>query len=347
MHALAKTEAAKGAIRPIETDPPRVAPGQVLLRSHGGGVCGTDVSIYHWYPPIAREYHPTLPLIMGHEFSGTVEEVGEGVEGVTVGQVMAVNPHVNCGACFFCNAGRHPLCENRRVMGCHIDGGWAEWVAVPRANLHALPDGVDPQVAALMEPFSVAVHAVCERVPCEPGDTVLVMGAGTIGLLHLLVARALGAGAVIVTGLTADRGRLALAEELGGIPVNVEERDLNRIVRGINPRGADVAYDTTGHAGATQPALEALRSGGRLAMVGLNHDDVTFDSLPLALDEKELVGCRAYNRNTWLKSTALLEGLAPEMKGLITHTLPFSEVEEAFALIERRECIKVVLQPDA
>lgn len=347
MRAVAKTRGVPGAIEVIDVPEPQPGPGQVRIRPLGGGICGTDVSIYHWYPALAQDYHPTWPLILGHEGAGTVEALGEGVTGLSPGDLVAVNPQLNCGVCVYCTAGRTSLCERYTVMGCHVNGGWAERVVAPAANVHALPAGIPPEAALLAEPLTVAVHSVAECVGVQPGDAVLVLGVGTVGLLHLLVCQAMGATRVIVAGLAADRGRLAVAEQLGALPVNVEAQSLEAIVRGVAPRGVDIAFDTTGQAQALQMAVGVMRKGGRLGLVGINHDAAPFDSLPVVLGEHELIGVRAYSRNTWHKSVALLEPLAPRMAPLITHRLPFSEAAEAIGMIERREGIKVVLQPDA
>jgi len=346
MRAVAKTRGEEGALEVIEVPEPQAGPGEVLIRPVGGGVCGTDVSIYHWYPGLARDYHPTWPLILGHESAGIVEAVGASVNGVAPGALVAVNPQTSCGACFHCNRGRTSICDQYRVMGCHINGGWAERVVVPATNVHPVPVGVEPTAALLAEPLTVAVHGVVERVRVQAGETVLVLGAGTMGLLHLLVAQAVGAARVIVAGLAADRGRLALAEELGAISVNLESQSLERVVRGERVHGADAAFDTTGHAEALAGLLGSVRKGGRVGLIGINHDAAPFDSLPVVLGEQELLGVRAYSRTTWDTSVALLERLAPAMQRLITHTLPFSEAGAAIGLIERRECIKVVLQAD-
>jgi len=347
MRAVAKVRPESGAMQVIEVDDPRPAPGQVLIHPLGSGVCGTDVSFYHWYRPVVDSYGPTLPLIMGHEIAGTVTALGEGVADLEPGRLVAVNPHTNCGKCFYCVSGRYVLCENRRIMGCHINGGWAEQVVAPRENVHPLPEGIDPMAAALMEPLTVAVHSVVDRVPVTVGDTVLVMGTGPMGLLHLLAARAVGARTVLVAGLEADRERLRLAEELGGLPLYAEREPVPRAVRRMNPRGADVAFDTTGDAEALHASLASLRKGGRLGMVGFSHGKTPFDTLPMVLDELDLIGCRAYNRDTWPRSVGVMEVVAPQVRRLVTHVLPFTEIDEAIRLIERRECVKVVLQPDA
>lgn len=347
MRAVAKTRGVPGALEVIDVPEPQVGPGQVRIRPLGGGICGTDVSIYHWYPGLAQDYHPDWPLILGHECAGTVEALGEGVSGLEAGDLVAVNPQLNCGTCVHCTAGRTSLCERYTVMGCHVNGGWAEHVLAPAANVHRLPPGLGPEAALLAEPLTVAVHSVAECVGLQPGDSVLVLGAGTVGLLHLLVCQALGAARVIVAGLAADRARLALAEQLGALPVNVEAQALEAVVRGVAPRGVDVAFDTTGHAAALQTALGPMRKGGRLGLVGINHEAAPLDTLPVVLGELELIGVRAYSRNTWHKSVALLERLAPRLPSLVTHRLPFSEAATAIGMIERREGVKVVLQPDA
>lgn len=345
MRAIAKTEAAPGHIAEIEVAEPALGPGQVLLRVSGGGLCGTDLAIRRWDADIAAEYAPAFPHILGHEFAGRVEAVAAGVDGIAIGAWAAVNPHVNCGRCFYCNSGRHALCVQRRIMGCHSPGGLAERIAVPADNVFVLPDGSDPNVAAVIEPLTVASHAVLERVPIAAGDVALVMGAGPVGLLHFLVARAAGAAAVVVAGVAADANRLALARQLGAITVDLENQDLDAVVRRVAPRGADVAYDASGHPAALAAALPALRRGGRLGLVGYCHASAPFHSLPVALDEKEIYGCRAYNRGTWVRSTALAAALTAELRQLVTHVLPFAEVDRAFTLLEQRACMKVVVLP--
>ena len=347
MRALAKIRPQPGSIEEIAIAEPQAAAGQVLIEVAAGGLCGTDLAIRRWDDDIAAEYAPDFPHVLGHEFVGRVKALGPGVGGLAAGQLVAVNPHVNCGRCYYCNLGRHALCEERRIMGCHIAGGLTERIAVPADNVFVLPDHSDPLAAALIEPLTVAAHAVLERVPLAAGDTVLVMGAGPVGLLHLLVARAAGAAEVIVAGVAADAGRLELAKQLGAVAVDQQAEDLQAAVRRVAPRGADVAYDASGHEAALEPALAALRRGGRLGLVGYCHAPAPFHSLPLALDEKEIFGCRAYYRETWLRSTTLAAGMAAELRQLVTHVLPYAEVGQAFELLDRRQCIKVVLCPEA
>ncbi len=346
MRAVAKLEGKPGAIAEVEAEAPVAGPGEVLIRVAAGGICGTDVHIYDWPEYIAKEYAPTFPVIMGHEFAGTVVETGEGAGEFAPGQAVAVNPHLYCGTCAFCTSGRSVLCDDRPIIGCNRNGGWAELASVPAANVHPLPEGVEPEIGALTEPLTVAVHTVLERVPTRPGDTVLITGPGPVGLLTLLVARQAGARHVAVAGTASDRSRLQLAEELGAIPIDVERQDPAAAVRAIAPAGADVAYETSGSPAALSSAIAAVRKGGRVALVGFADDPSPVDTLHMIVTEKELLGVRAYDRNTWLKSVPLLSVLAPDLRKLISHTLPFSEIERAIQMIRNRECMKVLLKPE-
>jgi len=345
MQAVAKTQAAPGSVEVVEVERPVAGPGEVLLRNVGGGVCGTDIGFWHWHDDMAREYKPRLPVVMGHEFGGHVAALGANVDDLAVGDLVAVNPHLTCGVCRHCTEGALQLCLNRAIMGLQANGGWAEYTVVPRRNVQILPPSTAPEVAALMEPLAVAVHAVNERCPTRPGDTVLVQGAGPVGLLHLLVARASGAREVIVTGLGADGERLALAEALGGIPINVEREDTAAAVKRIRPGGADVAYETSGGASALQGGLAALARGGRMALVGFCHAAFPFESMPVVLEEKEIYGCRAYNPATWRRAAALVGTLHDDLRKLVSHQLPITEANRAFELVEARQCLKVVLHP--
>ena len=281
---------------------------------------------------------------MGHEFAGRIVETGPGADAFQLGQAVAINPHLYCYKCHYCVIGRPVLCDNRPILGCHKDGGWAEYVAVPQKNCYPLPKGADPYLGALIEPLSVAVHA-CERVPVHVGDTVLIMGAGAAGLMHLLMAREAGAGQIAMAGLGVDKERLALARRYGAVTVNIEKEDLTGFVRKLNPRGADVAFETSGSPAALQPMVYALGKGGRGCLVGFCATSPEIDSFDMVIKEKELVGSRAYNKSTWELSTALFGKLLSELSQMVTHDLPFSEINHALDLITERACIKTIIHP--
>ena len=344
MKAVAKLRAEPGAMSVIEKEPPSRAPDEVLIRIGAGGICGTDVSIWKWREAVVGQYAPTFPVVVGHEFSGTVVEAPSGSK-LKPGAVVGINPQKGCGACRYCDLGRPTLCDSRRMMGGHIDGGWTEFVSVSEKQVHAVPEGIDPAVAPLLEPLNVAVHAVLERVPVRSGDIVAVIGAGPIGLLTGLVALHAGARDVMITGVGADAARLALAEQLGMIPVNVDERDAVAAVKALTPERADIVYETSGNAAVVPQMLDLAGKAGRIGLIGLCHGPSQVITTPAVLKELELIGSRGYNDTTWRLAMRVLPAIAGSLKPLITHELSFDEFETALQMVERREGLKIILRP--
>ncbi|KQT11599.1 zinc-dependent alcohol dehydrogenase [Ramlibacter sp. Leaf400] len=343
MKAVAKLKPEPGAMALIEVDPPQRAPGEVLVRISAGGICGTDVAIWKWHEAVVGQYAPSFPLIVGHEFAGTVVESDQAR--VPVGSVVAVNPQIACGHCRYCAMGRPTLCDDRRLMGGRIDGGWTDYVTVPAWNAHPLPAGTDPAVAPLLEPLSVATHAVMERLPVRAGDTVVVIGAGPIGLLCAMLALAAGASNVMVTGVAADAQRLQLAQRFGALPVDIDARDPVAVLRTLQADGADIVYETSGVASTLAQAVAMARRGGSVGLVGLCHGPSTLVSTPVVLKELALVGSRGYNGTTWPLMLDLLPRVEKQVLSLVTHQVPFQDFEKALHMVQAREGCKVVLRP--
>jgi 2-desacetyl-2-hydroxyethyl bacteriochlorophyllide A dehydrogenase len=346
MKAVAKLRPEAGAMAVIDLPAPEPGLGEALVQIQAGGICGTDVAIWHWHTAVVGQYAPTFPLIVGHEFSGKVIKPSTGGR-VKVGEIVAINPQIACGHCYYCGLGRPTLCDDRKLMGGRINGGWTEFVCVPEQNLHPLPTGVDAAVAPLLEPLSVATHAVSERVATRTGDVVAIAGAGPIGLLCLILARAAGASHVMITGVGADKSRLRLAEELGGIPVNVDEQDPIAVIRSLQKGGADVVYETSGNAAVLDQSISMARRSGRVALIGLCHGNTVFKSTPVVLKELELIGSRGYNETTWSLMLRTLPAIARNVLKLVTHELPFDEFETALRLVEAREGAKIILRPES
>jgi threonine dehydrogenase-like Zn-dependent dehydrogenase len=229
-------------------------------------------------------------------------------------------------------------------MGGRINGGWTEYVTVPEQNLYPLPNGIEAAVAPLLEPLSVATHAVTERVPVRPGDVVAIIGAGPIGLLVGILSKAAGASSIVITGIGADAGRLELARSLGMIPVNVEQTDPISVVKAIQWDGADIVYETSGNALVFDQAVNLSRRTGRIGLIGLCHGATTFKSTPIVLRELEVIGSRGYNEATWTLMMRQLPSVATDVLRLVTHQLPLEEFEDALRLVERREGMKVILR---
>jgi 2-desacetyl-2-hydroxyethyl bacteriochlorophyllide A dehydrogenase len=343
MKAIAKLRPEPGAMALIDVDRPIRRDGDVMIRIEAGGICGTDVAIWRWYEAVVGQYRPSFPLIVGHEFAGTViESTGSRVR---EGDVVAVNPQIACGHCRYCGLGRPTLCDDRRLMGGRIDGGWTEFISVPEWNAHPLPAGVDCTVAPLLEPLSVAVHAVIERVPVRSGEVVAVIGAGPIGILCAILAIAAGASRVMVTGVSADHARLRLAESIGAVTVDVEADDPMATVRRFQADGADVVYETSGVASTLDQAVTMTRRGGRIGLIGLCHESATFRSTPVVLKELSLIGSRGYNETTWSIMMSVLPAIARNVQSLITHEVAFEDFESALRMVQAREGSKIILRP--
>lgn len=343
MKAFVKLRPIDGAVELRDMPQPVRRAGWAIVKVTGAGICGTDVAIWKWREAVVGQYAPDFPLVIGHEFGGTVVES----ERFPAGTLVAVNPQIACGRCAYCHRGRPTLCIDRKLMGGRINGGWTEYVAVPEQNLYALPAGTRPVIAALAEPLSVAVHAVVERVAPRQGDVVAVIGAGPIGLLCLILARQAGASKVLVSGIEADAERLKLVEALGGVPVNVARENLDDRLRSFQSDGADVVYETSGSHVVAEQAIGIARRGGRIGLIGLCHAPSTFVSTPIVLKELELIGSRGYNDTTWEEMTRILPAVQDDVVKLVSHELPLARAEDALRLVEARQANKIILLPDA
>jgi threonine dehydrogenase-like Zn-dependent dehydrogenase len=252
-----------------EQPAPEIAADEALIRVTYAGICGSELSGYLGHSSIR-----VPPLVMGHEFAGTIAALGaEALErnpALAVGQEVTVNPLSTCGRCDFCTGGHSQLCPQRQLLGAHRPGGYAEYVVAPAASVIALPAGMTTRIGALAEPLAVAVRA-SELAGDVAGQTLLVIGAGPIGLLLLQVLRRLGAAQVFVSDL--DGARLAMAAALGGEPLDPRERDVVRTVReATGGLGAPVTIDAVGMAVTRAQCVSATRSGGTLILCGLHEE---------------------------------------------------------------------------
>ncbi len=250
-----------------EVPEPRISPDEVLIGVKACGICGSDV---HGMDGSTGRRIP--PLIMGHEASGVIVETGANVKDYSKGDRVTFDSTIYCGACHFCQLGLINLCDNRRVLGVSCEdyrqnGAFAEYVAVPRHILYRLPENLTFERAALVESLSIALHAV-GRAPLSPDDTVVVVGAGMIGLLIIQALRAAGCGNIAAVDI--DRNRLDLASELGADTVLKSDKcDVAREVLKITGgRGADLAFEVVGIAPTVKTAMSPLRKGGSLVLVG-------------------------------------------------------------------------------
>lgn len=282
-----------------EVDEPTLRPGTVKIKIAWAGICGSDLGIYETAPVPLEWAHPLIgetgAHTLGHEFSGYVTEVADDVSGIAVGDLVSVQPNLADGTCASCQAGHPNLCDNFAFVGINgWGGGFSEAVVVPASMVFTLPDGFAADTAALIEPLTVAWHAV-KQAGVDQNSTALVVGAGPIGLSLLLALRAQGVRNVLVSEVSESRKQMA--RELGADRIidPISDDLLAAVREATGGRGASVSFDASGVGAATlQPAIDALEPGGRCVIVANFHDAVPLDVSAFLLKEKVLTGSFAY-----------------------------------------------------
>lgn len=341
MRALAKTRPAPGA-ELVERTIPAPGDGEVLLKVEAASICGTDYHLYTW-DQWAQDVM-TPPTILGHELAGTVVGAGAGVTRVREGDLVGVESHLVDWTCSVCLRGDPHLCRNLRVIGAHVDGGFAEYVVIPETNAIE-SNGLDPAVVALQEPMGNAVHAAFVE-PIE-GRTVAVTGCGPIGLCAVGIAKAAGAALVIATDTEAYR--LDLARTMGAdLALDATAPDtVERIHEATGEDGVEVILEMSGAAPALDQALEIVTRGGRISLLGIFSEPVRVDLSDRVIQQGirlyGIYGRRMYD--TWERTQALLRSGALDVSPILTHRLDLADWERGFELIESRHAGKVVLLP--
>ncbi|WP_167133190.1 zinc-dependent alcohol dehydrogenase [Paramicrobacterium chengjingii] len=313
---------------------PAPGPGEVLLELCYAGICHTDVNMISGAYGPGSGYAPNYPVVLGHEFTARVVDVGSGVDDLSQGTRVVSGCHLTCGLCRWCAEGRSMLCVERRVIGLDADGCWAERFIAPRRNLVALPNSVSDTLAALAEPFAVGAHAV-DLSGVTMGERVAIIGPGTVGLLTL---GALAGHDVSVIGRRADAPQLDHARDFGAKEVIISG-DLSDDMEPF-----DVIFETAGNAAAASLGAARLAPGGRLVCVGLPAQSAHIDTAQLAWQEQAIIGSRAYDISTWQTIPQRLAN-APQLEAIVSHKLHFEELNRALQLIETREATKVLLHP--
>jgi L-iditol 2-dehydrogenase len=343
MKAVAKTSPEPG-LEVIDAERPEIRPGEVLLQVAACGICGSDLHLYEWdeVGKYRRGKLIDLPRIIGHEPSGIVAEVGEGVTNVKRGDRVASDSWGGCGQCYYCRLGKANLCEPRYNIGALRDGAMAEYVLVPWFNLYPLPDNISLEVGAMIEPLGVAVHAVERCATLKPGDRVVVLGPGSIGILIAMVVRA-GGGDVTIAGLAKDAARLELAASLGFDSVVLDGPEgASKIMERTRGRGADIVFDAASAFPATIPLV---RKGGEVVITGTPGRKVTADLLEAQWKELTLTFNIGRIPSSWHRSINLLESKALDIEPLISHRFGLDEFDTAFDLLRRSAGVKILLEP--
>jgi len=341
VRGLMKTAHGPDNIELRTVEKPIPSKNEVLVEIAAAGICGTDLHIKH------DQIHYTAPVIMGHEYSGTVVGVGNDVKNIQLGDLVVSPATAYCGQCFQCKTGHMNRCtdENRRVLGVsRANGAFASHLVVPEYIVHKIPNGVSLEEAALAEPTACAVHGVLETTPITPGDTVVIQGPGTMGLLAIQIAKAMGAANVITTGVSTDRTRFEIAKKLGvDLTIDVlETNPLELIKEQTGGLGADVVIECSGAGSARAQALEFVRIAGHVGLVGVQGSESKLNLDRMLEKELTMTGFWGTLPSSWVKTLRLLDSGQVDVKPLITHKLDLGEWQTGFELMESQQAIKVL-----
>jgi threonine 3-dehydrogenase len=342
MRAIVKPSAGPGLIM-TEAPVPKPGVNDVLIKIKKTSICGTDVHINKWDKWASQTIKP--PLIIGHEYVGEVVDVGAGVEGFSLGQLVTGEGHIVCGHCRNCLAGRRHLCPNTKGVGVNRDGAFADYVTIPQSNVWKVPAGMNLDVVSCFDPLGNAVHTALSFDLV--GEDVLITGAGPIGCMAIAVARAAGARKIVITDI--NDGRLDLAKKLNPTRVvNVAKENLTDVWHkelGMT-EGFDVALEMSGSPQALRQIIDNMVNGGRIAMLGIMSSEVAIDWNKVVFKMLHLKG--VYGREmfeTWYKMTALVQG-GMDITPVITHRFPVEQFQEGFELMGAGKSGKIVLNWD-
>lgn len=337
MDALVKARPGKG-LELTKVPIPEVGYGEVLIRIRKTAICGTDLHIYNWDEWSQRNIIP--PLVTGHEYVGVIEELGEGVEGLKLGQRVSGEGHITCGHCRNCRGGNAQWCKYTKGVGVNRDGAFAQYLCLPAKNVVPLDESLPEDVVAFFDAYGNATHTALEFDVV--GEDVLVTGAGPIGIMAAAICKKNGARQVIITDM--NEYRLELARKMGLFAVNVGKNDLGEVMRAHHMvEGFDVALEMSGSDAALHQLLDHMRNGGKVALLGIFKNDARIDWNQVIFKGLTLQGI--YGRKmyeTWYKMAAMVEsGL--DLTPLITHRFHYTDFEQGFAAMNTGNSGKVIL----
>ena len=340
MQAVVKDKRAPG-LTVTRVPKPTAGRGEVLIAVRHAGVCGTDLHIADWDSWAQGRIHP--PVVIGHEFAGEIVQVGDGVTGLSVGQIVTAEGHIVCGHCLQCRTGNGHICKNTRIIGVDRDGAFAEFIAMPTSNVLPL-QSIPTEIGAIMDPMGNAFHTVLTAD--IPGSTVLVVGCGPIGCFAVGIARAAGAARVIASDINPKR--LALATRMGAhVTVNPSTDDVVQTVTAeTGGEGADVVCEMSGVPSALHQAFRAVRLGGHVQLLGIPKGEIPIDLASeiifKGITVYGVIGRKMYE--TWHQMRRFLTAGLLDPRPVITHRFPLPRIDDALAAIRSGEAGKVILE---
>jgi L-iditol 2-dehydrogenase len=344
MKAVVKYGTNDGDVELRSVPMPQIGPTDVLLEMAAAGICGSDVE--QWRHDIT--YKVNTPVTMGHEFCGIVREVGAEVRGFQPGdRVASETAAYICGQCPYCLTGEYNLCPTRLGFGYGLDGAFTRYVRVPVRCLHRIPDNVSFEHAALTEPACVTYNALNVKSRIRPGEPVVVIGPGPIGLFAVQMAKAAGAGQLFLVGTNVDRRRLEVGKEIGADGViNAQEADAASIILdATGGYGAPLVVDAAGPTAAMQLAMDVVARNGQITKVAWGPRPLELSLDPIVGKAATLQGSYSHNWRTWEAVLKMMAAGSLNLDAMITHRFTIENWLEAFHLVEEREAVKVILTP--
>lgn len=338
-------------LRVEERSLPQISSDEALLHVLATGICGTDLRIFHGYH---RKYPSGTIRIPGHEVVGEIVEVGRNVKGVKVGERVFVAPNIGCGRCLQCTSGKNNLCADYDAFGITIDGSFAEYMRIPsqaivQGNLISIDEEIDPGVGTLIEPFACVLRGQ-RAVHIQPGETVLVIGAGPIGLMHVLLAWLQGAGKVIISELAPKRIEQARKVRVDKVVNAAEENLITTIFEQTAGRGADVIIVAAPSQEAQRVSLELASVGGRINFFGglpRGNSIAPLDTNLIHYKELIITGTTGCSTEDCQRAAAIVASKRLDLSPLISVRFPLSEVSQAIKAAESGEHLKIILLPDS
>ena len=338
MKALVKSKAERG-IWMEQAESPEIGHNDVLIEVSRTAICGTDIHIYQWDGWASKTI--PIPMTIGHEFSGVIVEAGIEVKGYEPGDRVSAEGHVTCGVCRNCRAGRRHLCRSAIGIGVNRPGAFAEYISVPAFNVFKLPDVINDDMAAILDPFGNATHTALSYDLV--GEDVLITGAGPIGIMAVAIARFVGARHVVITDV--NDYRLGLARKMGAsVALNVNEGSIDTVMKDLGMKeGFDVGMEMSGNPTALRDMLRTMHHGGKIAILGIPPGETAIDWSEVIFKGLEIRGI--YGREmfeTWYKMSSMLQS-ALNIDEIITHRFPIDEYQEAFDLMTSGQSGKIIL----
>jgi threonine 3-dehydrogenase len=322
-----------------EVPVPAIGHNDILIKVRKTAICGTDNHIYNW-DKWSQATIP-VPMTIGHEFVGVVEEIGSEVKGIQPGERVSAEGHVTCGYCRNCRAGKRHLCRNTSGIGVNRPGCFAEYISVPAVNAFIIPENIDDETAAILDPFGNATHTTLSFDLV--GEDVLITGAGPIGIMAVAISRHVGARFTVITDI--NDYRLKLAEKMGATrALNVTRDSIRDTMKELGMKeGFDVGLEMSGSPDALRSLLDTMNYGGKVALLGIPPDETPVDWTKIILKGLMLKGI--YGREmfeTWYKMTTMLQSHL-DISPVITHRFPRDEFQKAFDVMRSGESGKVIL----